>query len=346
MRLMVLLALAAGLSGEFSVKAAGYDACSTKSLITVANVTTSYDTAYQVKTWFSNASQAATHFNNNGGTMHGVEGATAWARSSEKPAQIGNAFNHNFALGHHFHAFLLQFEDVVSEIEPTEITFSNARHSAQKGVMATGAAVYLVEGEAPDQPAGLRFEFGELVVDVTTSAWRKQNGTMIPYQLTIDDGTNQFYYNFESVDTSPKPMNWFQNTVTAPELDEVELLRLHRNLLAAHCLGDADMMAELTASPATIISGGTVSDVLREDVQKVFTNTFARRQYTGYRETKKPQVTVSASGDIGWVNVQVNASGILTEDNSSFSEDWAWTITAKKIDGHWVMAGNTANRRP
>lgn len=328
-----------------SVGAHGYDACSTSAINTLAHVTTSYNTAYDVETFFRSPTQAAATFSSRGGSLHVVEGSLTWVQTSDAPAELGTDFNRDFAIGHHFHAFLLRFDDLVSNIEDTTITFGGTPKQARKGELSTGGIVYWVAGQSVPTPAGLRFQFGDATVDVTADDWRDQNNVSVPYRLTIDDGRNQFFYDFETVDLSSRDLDWFHSEISAPEIDDIQLLRLHRDILTAHCQNDADRVAELTAPNADIVSSGSISVATPEIVRNVFANTFARRAYASYRETSVPKITVSGAGDIGWAIVELETSGTLRDQSANFKEQWAWTMTAQKVEGRWLMAGNAANTR-
>ena len=340
------LSLAGALAIGTNSAVSGYDACATTAINTLAHVTTSYDTAYDVRTAFRSATEAAASFSSRGGSLHVVEGPFTWVQSSEEKATLGTDFNRDFALGHHFHAFLLRFDEMVDTVEDTMLAFAGIERPARRGVLSTGGIVHWVEGDTKSRPAGLQFQFGEAVIHVTAEDWREQDGLSVPYRLIIDDGSNQFFYAFETVDLGDRPPTWFHSAFPAPELNEVQLLRLHRDILTAHCQHDANRIAELTAPVAHIVSGGSVTEADPASVHRVFTNTFARRAYTSYVETSMPKITVSNAGDIGWAVVEVEASGALRDESKLFREHWAWALTAKKVDGRWLMAGNAANMRP
>lgn len=327
--------------------AAADDACSTKALYAYAYVTVSDGKTYSVETFFRSKDRAASKFiRETGDTLHVVEGPFVWVHSGHT-AELAGDFQRDFALGHQFHALMVHFKDIVTDTERvSEIEFAGKKVSALKGVRDTGGALYLVDGDRPDQPAGLRFDVGDLKIDIIASDWRDIDGTSIPFALLINDGSRTFDYRYSRVELTDKPLKWYYQQVPSPTLDPVDVYRLHRQLLTAHCLGDAKMMAELTAPIATIVSGGGVFEANPEATMKAFTGTFSRRNYASYTDLQHPRIEVSESGDIGWAAVQVNTTGKLSSSDGIFDETWAWMMMAKKIDGKWLMTGNASNSKP
>ena len=323
------------------------DACSTTALYAYADVTASDGITYSVETFYRSKDRAASKFiREDGSSLHVVEGPLTWVQVGNKAELAGNQ-QRGYALGHQFHALMIHFRDIVNDIEPvSEIEFSGRKTSALKGMRDTGGAVYLIDGETLGQPAGMRYDVGDLQIDIVASDWRDVGGTAIPFALLIDDGTRTFDYRYRTVDTSDKPMMWYYDSVASPNLDEIDILRLHRQLLVAHCMGDAAMMASLTAPVATIANRGSVGDTNPEEMAARFARVFDRRKYSAYIDTQYPRVSVAQSGDIGWAIVQVNTKGITEPTGAPFDEHWAWVMMAKMIDGRWLMAGNASNIKP
>ena len=343
----IWLAVTIGLSWP----AAADDACSTKALYAYADVTASDGKKYSVESFYRSKDRVATKFiRADGGSLHVVEGPFTWVLGGEKAELAIDSqrdFQRDFALGHQFHALLIHFRDIMTDIEPAQnIEFASEKVSALKGTRSTGGAVYLIDGKTPDQPAGLRFDVADLKIDIIASDWRVVDGKQIPFALLIDDGTRTFDYQYKIVDIADRPLSWFYENVPSPDLDEIGVLRLHRQILVAHCLGEAAMMAQLTAPAATVVSGGGVFDINPQSMETTFTGTFGRRKYATYTDLQHPRIEVSAAGDIGWASVQVNTTGKLAPSGDSFDETWGWVMMAKKIEGRWLMAGNASNINP
>lgn len=323
------------------------DACSTTALYAYADVTVSDGKTYSVETFYRSKDRAASKFiREDGNTLHVVEGPYTWVQAGGEVELAGN-FQRDFALGHQFHALLIHFQDVMTDIEPaTNVEFAGRKVSALKGMRDTGGVAYLINGTEPGQPAGLRFDIGDLKIDIIASEWRDIDGVSVPMALLIDDGSRTFDYQYKTVNTDDKQPTWFYDNVAAPDLDTVQILRLHKKSLAAHCLGDAAMLASLAAPSPVILSGGSVFETSPQEMRTMFTGTFSRRQYSNYVATRYPVIEVSSAGDVGWASVQVNAKGITAATGLPFDEHWAWVMLAKKIDGEWRMAGNASNRQP
>ncbi|WP_262693529.1 nuclear transport factor 2 family protein [Kordiimonas aquimaris] len=328
-----------------STAVSAQDACSTDAVHALADVTVSDGKTYSVESLFRSRHQAASVFIQENGSTNVVEGPFSWVATKDQ-AELGGNFLRDYALGHQFHAFLLHFNDIVSDIEVIEDTaFNDKSYQAARGVLDTGGYVSLMNPNA-QQPAGLRFELGEYLIDITLSDWREQDGVQVPFTLRIDDQQRIFNYRYQFVDTSQKPLMWFYDNVTAPDIDAIGIYRLHRKQLIAHCLADADMLASTLAPNVVMANGGQVVNTSPDQTRDVFeNNVFKRRQYATYIDTKYPAIEVAASGDLGWAVVQLHTEGRHPDTGEPFNEHWAWTMLAKKIDNQWLMVGNTSNRQ-
>ncbi len=322
------------------------DACAPGAIHSLADVQVSDGLIYQVEGLYKSRDRAASRFIRDNGSIHVVEGPNVWV-SAGGEAELAGDFQRDYALGHQFHAFLLRFDEVVGDIERVDaIEFAGKIVSGTRGTRDTGGMVYLIDGSDKDRPAGLRYDVADLKIEITADDWRTVDEKPVPFALTIDDGERIFVYRYQWVDLGAKPLTWFYDKIAEPDLAAVGIERLHRKLLIAHCLGNADMMAELTAPFAVVANSGSVFETSPEGITSTFTNVFSRRKYSAYIDTQHPRVTAADSADIGWAAVQVTTRGITPADNASFEEHWAWVMMAKKIEGEWRMAGNASNLRP
>lgn len=337
-------------AGGLQTAIATDDACSTTAVYAYADVTVSDGKTYGVESFYRSKDRAASKFiRTDGDSLHVVEGPYTWVKAGDKvelASDFQADFQRDYALGHQFHALLLHFRDVMSDIQPASgIDFAGGKGSGLRGARDTGGFTYLIEGREPDQPAGLRFDVGDLKIDIIASDWREVDGTAIPFALLIDDGSRTFDYQYKTIEITDRAPTWFYDSVAAPDLDAVQLIRLHKKSLAAHCIGDAGMLASLAAPAPVIVSGGGMFETSPEEMENIFSNTFKRRSYSNYIDTQQPQIEVSAAGDIGWASVQVNAKGVTEATGQPFDEQWAWVMLARKIDGEWRMTGNASNSR-
>ena len=336
--------LCAGLFLGLSAPLQADDACDAGAIYSLAEVTVSDGTRYQVEGFYKSRTRAAARFIREGGSLHVLEGPNVWVQTADGVQAAGD-FQRDFTLGHQFHAFLMRFEELVDRTEPaTAIEFAGGLHAGLKGTRDTGGDVYLIDGNTPDRPLGLRYDVGDLKIEIAASDWRDVDGENIPFALSIDDGERVFAYRYQTVDLSDQPLMWFYENIPSPDIPVVDLERLHRKTLIAHCLGDADLLASLTAPTATIANRGSVVETNPAEMATRFTSVFERRKYSAYIDTALPRV--SADNRVGWVAVQVNAQGHTPANDQSFDEHWAWVMMAEKIDGKWLMTGNASNLRP
>jgi hypothetical protein len=325
------------------------DACSGRAIVTAADVSVSDGTGFRTESFYRSKDSAAIRHidqhNDNGDRIVAVEGPLGWARDGER-AQLGSDFYKLFALGHQYHALLLEFDAIAGNIRNSaQVEFDGELREATSGDYPYGGTVHLIRGEEESRPAGMRFEFPEdTVIQTWFLDWRAHGNTLLPYHVRIDDGERTFDYHYTSIDISSESPLWFFESVPAPPLDEVEVYRLHRKLLAAHCIGDASMMARLSAPVIINANRGSVSEISNAAVEARFTSLFQSLDYTEYHDLSAPVIEVSDSSDIGWIAVNTRAIGKAQDSDKTFDDQWAWIMTVRKIDGRWLHAANASNR--
>lgn len=322
------------------------DACSTQAIHTFADVSVSDGSSFRTESFFQSKDVAAIRHFLDEEQIIAVEGPSSWVLSGDS-AEAGTEFHKDSALGHQFHAYLLHFDEIVANVRQTsEIQFRGSTYRATSGDKPNGGVAHLIAGEDPDRPVGLLFDNDAVSIAFSFFDWRELGGESIPFHVQIDDGERIFDYRYSGIDLTPKSPLWFMNTLPAPEIDEVQVYRLHRKLLAAHCLGDADMMADLSAPNIVVASRGELMETSQEITRERFTSVFQRLDYTEYHDLAIPIIDVSSSGDIGWIGVNVRAVGKVIDSGDSFDDQWAWVMMVRKIDDVWVHAGNASNSLP
>lgn len=344
MKLVTDLWLAALLLGSTTVSSAS-DACSDHFIAARASVTVSDGSAFDIRSQYHSAGGSTiTHISEQESTI-GVEGPISWT-SGDAVDEIGSDFHKTFALGHQFHAFLLHFDKLVNDPLVVEnVPFEGATHRGKRGGFPYGGVAFLVYGESGERALGLRFEFPETTpIEVSFGDWRLINNVELPFDLRIDDGERIFGYNFSSIQLDSMGLIDFYASNDSPSFDPLDIYRLHRKLLAAHCLGDADLMAALTAPDVTVASRGRLLHTNPADTLRRFSATFERFDYTGYADITFPEIEFSVDDGIGWIAVNVQATGQDTESQQEFVDQWAWIMLVKKMDGRWMHAGNASNR--
>jgi len=320
------------------------DACSSRAIVAAADVTVSDGSEFAIQSFFQSANAAAIKHIRDSDQIIAVEGPLSWY-SVDEEAQLGTDFHNQFALGHQFHALLLHFDEIVTNLRLNEqIAFRGDIHSGTSGDYPYGGVVHLIQGEEQAHPAGLLFEFAEPAeIAVSFDDWRVVDGVEIPFHVQIDDGERIFDYHYSQVDLSAKSPLWFFAATGTPEIDKLQIYRLHRKLLAAHCLGDADLIAELSAPENLIASRGDLLWASDIETRDQFRSVFQRVDYTEYHDIAMPVVEISQAADIGWIGVNVRAMGNDIATGTAFDDQWAWIMLVKKIDDVWVHAGNASN---
>ena len=320
------------------------DACSTRAIGARADVSVSDGSSFRIESYFRSRDYAAIRHFDEKERVVSVEGPFGWIGSGDK-FRLGGDFEKIFALGHQFHAFLLYFDELTDDQRDSEgIEFLGALHAARSGDYPHGGDVHLIAGDGPARPIGLVFDYPDMdPIEVALDDWRAVDGVELPFELAIHDRGTVFEYRYTSVDLSPQTELWLFDEIGGPAPDEVQALRLHRKLLAAHCLGDADMMADL--SNETIISAdrGRRAEHDNNSMRERFTGLFGMLDYTEYHDLQQPVVEIAASGDIGWVIVNVRSVGNQISNDQPFDYEWAWVMLVRKVDGRWLHTGGASS---
>lgn len=340
----LLITLSAALA-TYPALAWSSDACSELGVTASAAVSVSDGDSFTIDSFFRSPDAAAIRHVRDAEQLVVVEGPFGWAARGDK-AELGANFFKAFALGHQFHAFLRYFDDIVPDAaRGDEVLFAGEVRSTRSGSYPYGGVVRLIDGDTDARPLGLLFEFPESApISVTLSDWRTIEGVDLPFSLQVDDGERVFDYRYTDIDITPSSPLSFHEAVPAPDIDQVELYRLHRTLLAAHCLGDARLIASLSTPDTLDVSGGTVRSVSNTELQALFTTVFARLRYDRYDDVSFPVIEVAEGSDMAWIAADVLAVATDKQTAETFESKWAWVMLAKKIDGEWLHAGTASNR--
>lgn len=322
------------------------DACSTTAIRAAAQVAVSDGSSFDIEALYHSADHSSIrHFYpDRPDQVVAVEGPVAWTMAGSE-TQAGSDFHKLFALGHQYHAFLTDFDEILDNVRESEqIEFENSRHTAKSGDYPYGGIVHSIHGESAERPLGLVFDFGDTGrIQVALSDWRPVGELHLPFLAIIDDGNRVFDYRYTSIDTEMQSPFWFYAALPGPAIDEVEIHRLHRKLLAAHCLGDAGLMAELTAPSVFSANRGRLQTASNEELLDRFSSLFERLDYREYHDIVEPVIAVSGSGDLGWIAVEVRAVGEMQESGEVFDNQWAWLMAVINVDGQWLHAGNASS---
>lgn len=320
------------------------DACSDAAIYTAADVSVSDGSAFRTESYFRSRDEAAIRHIDSDQQVVAVEGPLSWMQRGDK-SRLGGAFEKNFALGHQYHALLLHFDDIVENTYDTEnIEFGGRLHSAKTGENPYGGTLHLIDGDDRNRPAGMLFEIPDSPpIETQFSDWRTNGEYVLPHHIRVDDGQLTFDYRYTTVDRSPQALTWFADSVGTPDLEEARIYRLHRALLAAHCLGNADLIADLSDTRIISANSGDLDLVPQSDIREQFASVLGRLNYTEYHDVVHPIMQVSGSADMAWIAANVRSVGNDEQTGKRFDDQWAWLMILKKIDGKWVHAGNASN---
>lgn len=329
--------------------ASANNACAVPVISTSANVETSYDSQYQVRTVFRSKEDATAEFINPEIQTLVTEGPFVWVRGGNGGERAAGERERRFVLGHQYHAILLHFDSIMSDVvERAEVPFGDSVRSGRTGKYPTGGEVSLVNGDTKDRPAGLIMNLpDETPITVRFDDWRsEENETALPYMIIIEHQENTFTYDYTNIEIAEGDIIDFHEQYPAPAFDDVQLYRLHRDMLAAHCRGDAKLMAQLSAPEITIANRGAVNETTPDQMQTRFEVVFSNLDYTAYHDLTPPGIRIADNGDLGWAIVNPRLQAIVKETGETVSQDWAWVMMAEKIDGVWLHAGNASSAKP
>lgn len=329
--------------------ASANNACTAPVISTSANVETSYNARYQVRTVFRSKDDAVAEFIDDDSRTFVTEGPFVWVRGGNGEEQAAGDRERRFVLGHQYHAILLHFDSIMSDVEVRNaISFGDSVRNGRVGRYPTGGEVTIIDGDTNNRPAGLIMDLpDETPITVRFDDWRtNESKTAAPYKIVIEHQENIFNYEYTEIEITNGDIIGFHEQYAAPAFDDLQIYRLHRAMLAAHCRGDADLMAQMSAPAITIANRGTVSETTPDDMETLFEGVFSRLDYTAYHDLLPPSIRVAESGDIGWAVVNTRPEAVNKETGDAVTQDWAWVMMAEKTDGGWRMSGNASSAKP
>lgn len=178
-------------------------------ILTSANVSVSNGRIYVLETYFGSATQAALRQTRPTGEVQTstVSGDRAW--SSASPDEDGGPMLRTIVLGHQFHALLMNFDAIHSNLRAGEIEYAGERRASRDGDWPYGGVSHLVPGATPDRPTAFVFNYsGAPEIHVAFSDWRDAGGEALPFHIVIDDGSNTYNYSFTVIATDAAAPDW------------------------------------------------------------------------------------------------------------------------------------------
>jgi hypothetical protein len=176
-------------------------------IATRADVRVDDGRTYVIESYYAAIDDAAVRQTRPNGEINisAINGDHAWTSGSD---QDGGDMLRTVVLGHQFHALLLHFDGILSNVREQEVVYNGRTHRARDGAwpFGEGAARLLI---ADERPVGMVFNFaGVPEITVMLDDWRVANGTSLPHHLTIDDGTRSFDYSYTEIAPAAQRPAW------------------------------------------------------------------------------------------------------------------------------------------
>jgi hypothetical protein len=131
---------------------------------------------------------------------------------------------------------------------------------------------------------------------------------------------------------------------------DLDLLRaLHEKVIRAHRQSDVELLLEDEAADYVVANRGEVTRPTLDERRERLGSYFRSTTFQEYRDVVDPVVRVSSDGTLGWVIVQVQASGLQTTPGGQkepLEFVSAWIELYEKRDGRWCRVGNVSNFKP
>ena len=125
--------------------------------------------------------------------------------------------------------------------------------------------------------------------------------------------------------------------------DEAAIIAGHEQARKAHLTGNADLLASGIAEKFFEAGRGKVTEKTREQVRRMFAEYFKVANYSVWRDTFPPKVTISGDGKMAWMIVGVHGELTVKDEKTGKSEptsfESSWIAALQKIDGTWKMVG-------
>jgi hypothetical protein len=128
--------------------------------------------------------------------------------------------------------------------------------------------------------------------------------------------------------------------------DRDELLALHKKVLKAHLESNVEILLEDESSDYVVGSQGELTRPTIEERRARLGPYLASTTFSSYVDLVPPVVRVSADGSMGWVMVQVEATGVQKNEKGEkepLQFVCAWIELYEKRDGTWYRTGNVSN---
>ena len=124
--------------------------------------------------------------------------------------------------------------------------------------------------------------------------------------------------------------------------DEAAIIAGHEQARRAHLTGNADLLASGIAEKFFEAGRGKVTEKTREQVRRMFAEYFKVVNYSVWRDTFPPKVTISGDGKMAWMIVGVHGELTLKDEKTgkseptSFESSWIAALRRSTAHGRWL----------
>ena len=275
----------------------------------------------------------------------GIEGKYYWQHNGEREEE-GSPFIQEFALGHQFFAQLLYFDQIHPDVSSaSRDTLGDVICQSVTGSGRVSPWKIYINNVGKPLAAELLLE-GASNIMMILEDWKEQSEILLPHKITIDDGQRVFTYLFTDIDFNYGAISDFYLPMDKMT-DEQQLLRLHRIGMDDHFFERIEGLQSVRDTSFLLANRGEVSEISQEEFDFAMGSIMNSRDHDKYDDMIRPIVKVSDDGSLGWVIVQVEVHGVMTEvpgeNDPSFNFQSAWIELYEKKDGVWKMTGNVSN---
>ena len=130
------------------------------------------------------------------------------------------------------------------------------------------------------------------------------------------------------------------------DADREQLRALHEKVILAHRQSNVESILEDEAADYVVANRGEISHPTLQERRERLGAYLRSTTFREYRDLVKPTIAISSDGTLGWVIVQVQASGIqTTESGEKEPVEFisAWIELYEKRQGRWLRVGNVSN---
>ena len=128
-----------------------------------------------------------------------------------------------------------------------------------------------------------------------------------------------------------------------------ELLALHQTVIDAHATSDVELLLRDESDDYVVANRGEITTPNKAARRARLGAYLGSTRFTVYRDEVAPVIRVSEDGTLGWVIVQVYASGEQRGESGQTTPvefTSAWIELYEKRGGRWLRTGNVSNFKP